>query len=263
MAAEDTINEQEQDSGARPTTAHAAWNKLRQATSFRHHSQSIYGFDLNHDSRHFQHRRTYSSHLPVPGFGDEPPIIPTNSGAAAKASAALQNEYFARQSFQNKFLNTTSEDNDRESGIGIAAAIPSISTEDLTDLDMPLEKVPTISKVDFISKLPCELAIHVLANLDAAALAKASVVCQEWKAVIENRHIWRESCLRETTATYATSKPVAPGVGLGLPKVSPENDWKQIYRVKQELTHRWKAGKASPVYLNGHLDSIYCLQFDE
>ncbi|CAM1505218.1 Fc.00g108550.m01.CDS01 [Cosmosporella sp. VM-42] len=264
VAAEDTINEQEQDpQGARPTTAHAAWNKLRQATSFRHHSQSIYGLDLGHDSRHFHHRRTYSSHLPIPGCGDEPPVIPSNSGAAAKASAALQNEYFARQSFQNKFLNTTSEDNDRESGIGIAAAIPSISTENLAELDMPLEKVPTISKVDFISKLPFELAIHILANLDCTALANASEVCGEWKAVIENQHIWRESCLRETTATYATSNPVAPGAGLGLPKVSPDNDWKEIYRVKQELSYRWKAGKASPVYLNGHLDSIYCLQFDE
>jgi hypothetical protein len=29
------------------------------------------------------------------------------------------------------------------------------------------------------------------------------------------------------------------------------------------LNDRWKTGKARAVYLNGHTDSIYCLQFDE
>ncbi|KAH7023838.1 WD40-repeat-containing domain protein [Ilyonectria destructans] len=251
---------------ARPGTAHtpSAWNRLRQAASFRH-SRVIYDhdIDLTQEPTAFHHPHANSFHLPIPGFGGEPPIIPTNSGAAAKASAAMQNEYLARQGLQNLWLNpTASEDgNDRESGIGITVTIPGTEADDGTDSELELGS--TISRIDFITKLPTELAIHVLACLDAAALAKASEVSQNWKKVIANQHIWRESCLREMTTTYATSGPVAPGTGLGIPPVSPSNDWKEIYRVKQELTHRWKAGKARPVYLNGHSDSIYCLQFDE
>lgn len=251
---------------ARPGTAHtpSTWNRLRQAASFRH-SRVIYDhdMDLTQEPTAFHHPHANSFHLPIPGFGGEPPIIPTNSGAAAKASAAMQNEYLARQGLQNLWLNpTTSDDgNDRESGIGITVTIPGTEADDGTDSELELGS--TISRIDFITKLPIELAIHVLACLDAAALAKASEVSQNWKKIVANQHIWRESCLREMTTTYATSGPVAPGTGLGIPPVSPSNDWKEIYRVKQELTHRWKAGKARPVYLNGHSDSIYCLQFDE
>lgn len=121
----------------------------------------------------------------------------------------------------------------------------------------------TIVKVDFVSTLPVELSIQILALLDAPTLNTASRVSSHWNRVIRNQHIWRESFLREETTTYATSGPVKPGVGLGVPQVQPSNDWKEIYRVKKELDQRWREGKARPVYLNGHTDSIYCLQFDE
>ncbi|EGU88942.1 hypothetical protein FOPG_04081 [Fusarium oxysporum f. sp. conglutinans race 2 54008] len=249
----------EQPETGRPTTsynnAHSTWSRLRQATVRR--SRSIYGFDLKHDQNAYNYEN--SSHLPIPGFRGEPPVIPSNSGAAAKASAAMQNEYLARQGLYNMWLNpsTNDESNDRESGIGITVTLPGAESE------TEIEQNAAISTIDFISRLPAELAIHVLANLDASALTKASMVCKNWNKIVSNQHIWRESCLRETTATYATSEPVAPGSGLGVPAISPANDWKDIYRVKQELSQRWKTGKARPVYLNGHKDSIYCLQFDE
>lgn len=246
---------------ARPTTSrdHSTWNRLRQAASFRH-SRSIYDLDLIQDPAAFHH-----SQLPIPGLGGEPPFIPTNSGAAAKASAAMQNEYLARNGLHNLWLQpSNSEDgNDRESGIGIAVTLPGSGADDGADSELGTEPGSTISRIDFITKLPTELAIHVLAYLDSAALAKASGVSRNWKKVVANQHVWRESCLREMTGTYATSGPITPGTGLGIPRLSPSNDWKEIYRVKQELAHRWKAGKARSVYLNGHQDSIYCLQFDE
>ncbi|KAJ4141597.1 hypothetical protein NW768_000812 [Fusarium equiseti] len=254
--AEDT---QEDAEASRPTTsyngAHSTWSRLRQATMRR--SRSIYGFEFNRDHATYNYDNT--SNLPIPGYGGEPPVIPSNSGAAAKASAAMQNEYLARQGLYNMWLNpsTNDESNDRESGIGITVTLPGAECEDETEENI------AISTIDFISRLPAELAIHVLANLDASALTKAAAVCKNWNKIVSNQHIWRESCLRETTTTYATSEPVAPGSGLGVPAVSPVNDWREIYRVKQELSQRWKTGKARPVYLNGHKDSIYCLQFDE
>lgn len=249
IATEDTIYEQGISNG-RPTTSHGPWNRLRQAASFRH-SRSFYDFDLYRDP---------NQHIPIPGLGDEPPVIPHHTGAAAKASAATQNEFIARQ----RWLNAASSDdgNDRESGIGIAVTRPSVDL-DSADVESIFEQDSRISRIDFVSELPPELAIHILANLDASALAKASLVSRQWQSTIANQHIWRESCLRETTGTYATSRPVQAGTGMGVPKPQPTNDWKKIYKAKLELSQRWKEGKARPVYLNGHTDSIYCLQFDE
>jgi F-box and WD-40 domain protein 1/11 len=69
--------------------------------------------------------------------------------------------------------------------------------------------------------------------------------------------------MREKTKTYATSRPISLGAGLGLPPFKRDTDWKDLYRIKQTLEKNWRAGEATPIYLNGHLDSIYCVQFDE
>lgn len=169
------------------------------------------------------------------------------------------------------WMATEESFHDYESGIEITltsseveAYVPSDDIDSDVDVDvLGAEDASDISKVDFVSRLPTELAIQVLAYLDAATLATASRVSTGWNKAAANQHIWRESFLREKTTTYATSGPIKPGTGLGIPPVRPNNDWKEIYRVKQELDKRWKEGKAKPVYLNGHSDSIYCLQFDE
>ncbi len=216
--------------------------------------------------------------FPIPGSGEQPPIIPRSTGAAARQAAAnacngLQSQgYLSMHSPIPKpgWLADDGPDDD-ESGIGIAltssemeAFVPSNEVDSDVDIGPTSGDDETdIVKVDFISQLPIELAIQILAQLDAAMLATASRVSKSWRQVIKNQHIWRESFLREKTTTYATSGPVKPGTGLGIPFVQPGNNWKDIYKAKEELDKRWREGKASPVYLNGHTDSIYCLQFDE
>lgn len=258
----------------RPTTSHMAWSRLRQATSFRH-SRMLYP---GHGERMFEHDLgpIESPTLPVPGSGEQPPIIPRKTGAAARQAAAIAcHGLHGYDLMENHFPRPgwLAEDalDDHESGIGIAltssemeAYVPGDEVDSDVDVDADLTRDETaIIKVDFISRLPMELAIQVLALLDAPTLNTASRVSSGWHSVVKNQHIWRESFLREKTTTYATSGPVRPGVGLGVPRVQPENNWKEIYRVKTELDKRWKEGKAQPVYLNGHTDSIYCLQFDE
>ncbi|EFX00316.1 f-box and wd domain containing protein [Grosmannia clavigera kw1407] len=232
-------------------------------------------------------------------LGVGPPVIPLNTGGAARAAAAAafqsdmlqmqqqqgqdeQQEHQQHQHQQQQWPHHPDEyGNDRESGIGIAvtATDPDVidgakssadgSTLYLLNASMDSGMLlddggqAPISKVDFIVQLPVELSIMVLSHLDAAGLAAASRVSRQWHRVLQNQHIWRESFLHEKTTTYATSAPVRPGVGQGIPAVQPSCDWRQIYRVKQELDRRWKQGKTRPVYLNGHSDSIYCLQFDE
>ncbi|KAI9166576.1 F-box/WD repeat-containing protein 1A [Paramyrothecium foliicola] len=260
-AAEDTIHES--PSNLRPTTAHSTLDRIRHATGFRH-SRSFYEFDTAYESRNSTQRPANSVHLAIPGLGGEPPVIPFHTGAAAKASAAISNEFLARQNLQNRWLQPSkSEDgNDRESGIGITVTVPDLGIE-IGDGNLVVNQDARISRIDFVSQLPTELAVHVLEYLDAATLAKVCLVSHTWNKIAATQHIWRESCLRETSVTYATSTPIQPGSGLGTPRVLPNQDWRQIYRIKQELIQRWKTGGARPVYLHGHTDSIYCLQFDE
>lgn len=237
----------------RPTTAHSAWNRIRQATTFRHPKIS-HGERAILETIHSPLESSFPAH-PVPGHGFAPPIIPHHTGAAAKAAAAIQNEYLA---FTRHHYLSTDEFNDRESGIGIA-----VTTSEAHG-DAMMNEQSAVVRVDFISELPQELSVQILAYLDATQLGVASQVSRLWNRVIQDQYIWRQSFLREKTHTYATSLPVQPGVGAGVPSLRPGNDWQKIYQAREELDRQWKIGtQARAVYLNGHLDSIYCLQFDE
>ena len=232
----------------RPPTSSSPWlHRLRGAASFNRHSRFL--------PPQFENEGLVDSCeellAPIPGIGAAPPIIPRGSGgAAARATAAAQNEYFGRRRL---LLSAEDQLEDRESGIGISLA----TTEPMQYFDS------SISRVDFISLLPAELSIQILAHLDHHTLLSTSLVSKSWAQISGSHHVWREAFLREKSKTYAMSQPVRPGTGLGLPNYTPENDWKELYRVRQQLEHNWREGKAEPVYLNGHLDSIYCVQFDE
>jgi F-box and WD-40 domain protein 1/11 len=232
----------------RPPTA---WNRLKTVASFQRHSRFLSpDFDIEGP---FDSDEELQS--PIPGIGSAPPIIPRGSGgAAARATAAAQNEYLGRN---RQFLFADEQQGDRESGIGIA-----VTTGDQGDA---LQYVVSsdISRVDFIVSLPVELAIHILAHLDQKTLRDAARVSRRWFEVSETPQIWREVFVRQQTKTYATSKPVAFGAGVGLPRFMPDNDWKDLYRIRHQLEKNWIAGTAEAIYLNGHLDSIYCVQFDE
>jgi F-box and WD-40 domain protein 1/11 len=270
---------------SRPTTSHAinaTWHRLRQATSFRH-SRVLYGdFTMDAHEVPYQPQDDIPYSVPRPGVGGEPPVIPRNGGSGARAAAAAwQHDMFPTVHPQgradmpvlkNKRLTLDSTQTDRESGIGIAVTSSDSDASDMPDLDMVVQSegahllypcAPEISRIDFIDRLPAELAIQVLAHLDAADLARSSLVSRSWREMVSCQHIWRESYLREKTCTYATSSPVQPGTGLGVPAVQPNINWKDAYRVSEELSQRWKRGHATSIYLNGHSDSIYCLQFDE
>ena len=262
------------NANARPTTAHATWRRVRQAASFHRQSRMLH---TGYGDRPFDLDPIESPTFPVPGSGEQPPIIPRNTGAAARQAAASAYHHAFSHGVvglplpKPGWLETDVDLSDHESGIGIALTstemeqyVPSDEVDSDVDVGMDgAEDLAHISKVDFVSRLPAELGIQILAQLDASALTTASRVSRNWREIVANQHIWRESFLREKTTTYATSGYVKPGAGLGVPAVHPSNDWKEIYRVKTELDKRWEEGKVRPVYLNGHSDSIYCLQFDE
>lgn len=243
-------NRQRRHSHAVEERPQTAWHKLRQAASFNKHSRFLpTQFEIEGPVDSCEELLS-----PIPGIAGAPPIIPHGSGgAAARATAAAQNEYFGRH---RQLLSAEDQLGDRESGIGIA-----ITTSEPTTYHEIQHN--SISRVDFISLLPAELSIQILAHLDHHALVNTFLVSRSWAHVSGSQHIWREAFIREKSKTYAMSQPVPLGAGLGLPPFKPDNDWKDLYRIRQQLEHNWREGKAEPVYLNGHLDSIYCVQFDE
>ncbi|KAF3065098.1 F-box/WD repeat-containing protein 1A [Daldinia childiae] len=240
----------------RPTTSHSTWHKLRQAASFRH-SRTSYGGPGTLETI-YSPLETEFPNRPVPGNGLEPPIIPWHTGAAAKAAAALQNESLGHARYYQELVSLAESQNDRESGIGITF------TASMSQLNIHLEESAPIIRKDFVAELPPELAVQILAHLDATQLAVASRVSKLWHNIAHDQHIWRQSFLREKTGTYATGRPVQPGTGFGVPSLRSQRDWQKIYKAREELDGRWKLGKqARAVFLNGHTDSVYCQQFDE
>ncbi|KAL5624160.1 hypothetical protein BROUX41_004220 [Berkeleyomyces rouxiae] len=258
---------------ARPNTSSSGstWYRLRQATSFRHSRPLM---------EHIHDDPLPSPTFPVPGTHNEPPIIPRKTGAAAKASVAMQNEFLARgidptsvvspsQLSYNKFVGRfatsynpghglTILDYDRESGIGIQVTGES-DVDDGVSMD---RQVP--AKVDFIAKLPVELAISILGLLDVEDLDIAGAVSRAWRTATQTSHVWRETFMRNATKTFATTSPVQPGTGRGIPYILPNTDWERIAKARAQLESNWKTGVAnSSVLLHGHTDSIYCLQSDE
>lgn len=204
---------------------------------------------------------------PVPGNGNRPPKIPRgHSGSAARAAAAAENKAIPLHlhnefTWRNRQIFRSSEQQeDRESGIGIAVTATPVSP--IEKLDSPTD-CSEISRVDFISKLPSELAIQILVNLDQATLRNIATVSKQWLKISSTPSIWREVFLREQTKTYASGRPIQLGAGLGLPSFNSNNDWKDLYRIREQLRENWMRGTAGAIYLNGHLDSIYCIQFDE
>lgn len=226
----------------RPQTP-SAWHKLRQAASFSRNSrcfpQQCFEGESSTDSAEYL--------WPRPGYGNAPPIIPRGSGGeAARATAAAQNEIlFSRNRI---LLSPDHQLEDRESGIGIAV------TE---------YQDASIDRVDFIAKLPNELAIQILEKLDHHSLVRTSLVSKGWYQVSCDNQIWRQAFMREKSKTYAMSGPIKMGSGLGIPSPDANHNFKDLYRIKQQLERNWLEGKAEAIYLNGHEDSIYCVQFDE
>lgn len=69
----------------------------------------------------------------------------------------------------------------------------------------------------------------------------------------------REYAKKAPLPNPSSSIPRAAGLG----RIRPEQDWKKMFLVRRALDLRWEQGKAAAIYLDGHKDSVYCVQFDE
>jgi F-box and WD-40 domain protein 1/11 len=115
-----------------------------------------------------------------------------------------------------------------------------------------------------VAYLPAELISHILSFLTPTSLMQAELVSRSWNKAASSHHVWRnvfrqEYSHQQSSKLRATKKTQSAGLG----KTLPNQDWKKMTLVRQALDRRWKDGKAAAIYLQGHTDSVYCVQFDE
>lgn len=104
---------------------------------------------------------------------------------------------------------------------------------------------------------------QILSYLDPDSLMNAELVSHAWNAEASSHHIWRHVFRQEYKGGQSLSKTTKKKRAIGLGKTVPDQDWKRMYFIRQNLENRWKEGKAAAIYLHGHKDSVYCVQFDE
>ncbi|KAI5296065.1 Cell cycle checkpoint protein rad17 [Ascosphaera acerosa] len=122
---------------------------------------------------------------------------------------------------------------------------------------------------DFVTHLPVEVSVHVFSFLDAESLKNAELVSRAWYAQASSRHVWRDVFRRhhdyhaQMQKRLARRSTLSQTTALGLGCTRYNQDWKKMYAVRSALDARWREGKAAAIYLHGHTDSVYCVQFDE
>ncbi|KAF3928997.1 Beta-TrCP [Dactylella cylindrospora] len=103
------------------------------------------------------------------------------------------------------------------------------------------------SRVDIMTVFPPELVAHIFSYLDCASLLACELVSHSWHSAATSPQAWKHAF------------EGAYGKWVGFPY---GRDWKSMFEVKLNLNRRWLRGQVTPVYLTGHTDSVYCIQFD-
>ena len=107
---------------------------------------------------------------------------------------------------------------------------------------------------------------NILLFLDAQSLMRTQLVSKRWYRTATARIVWkttfqREFGLQNEVLTIPRSYQYQGGSGVG--DRSPTQDWQRMWRVRKALHARWSDGYAGAIYLEGHQDTVYCVQFDE
>lgn len=208
---------------------------------------------------------------PIPGNG--PPIIPDDAcaGAAARAAAAAYNETKAEREAARLFEMRYHQDS--ESGIGIDLR----DRPELSDIESSVLRIgedfqikrnsclimTANSRLDPVTYLPSEIVAHFLTFLDPQSLMNCELVARSWHEQASSRHVWRHVFRQAYGCRLSSPSDTREKPSAGLGKTTPNQDWKRMLLVRRALDHRWKKGKAAAIYLQGHKDSVYCVQFDE
>lgn len=101
---------------------------------------------------------------------------------------------------------------------------------------------------------------HIFACLDAVSVFNCELVSRRWNAVATDQHTWKR-------VFQSDFKP--PGHRAFVQDQTsdeaayPEVSWKDRWLIQRNLSQRWSESLAGAFYLRGHIDNVYCVQFDD
>lgn len=202
------------------------------------------------------------SHLPQTNPSLHMPPEPRGGASARKAAAAMNGQRLpmAPQHGYPSY-HEIREQNRRRLGSLSSAADSGADLGSSDDVDM-IDAIPD-SRLDPVTYLPAELTTLIFSYLDADSLRS----CQKigpWSAVASDPLIWRGEYLRNfQKESYVTPAPIQiGGIGVGLPNL-PKQNWELMHNAREQINVNWAAGAGRAIYMAGHTDSVYCVQFDE
>ncbi|KAJ8688401.1 hypothetical protein QAD02_024196 [Eretmocerus hayati] len=121
---------------------------------------------------------------------------------------------------------------------------------------------------DFISLLPRELALSVLAFLEPRDLLRAAQTCRSWRFLADDNLLWKDKCrtagiddLKDLPKRKSSkSNSAMTGTAAFMTATSP---WKQAYMRQHTIKMNWRTQPIRPPkVLKGHDDHVItCLQF--
>ncbi|KAF2226059.1 WD40-repeat-containing domain protein [Elsinoe ampelina] len=157
----------------------------------------------------------------------------------------------------------TREQNRRRLGSNSSAADSGADICSSSDIDMIDLPEQFVAKRDPMSHLPLELNALIFSHLDAASLRS----CQKigpWRNLASDPLVWRGEYLRNfNKENYVSPAPIQiGGVGIGMPGQQLQN-WELMHSAREQINTNWANAKGRAIYMAGHTDSVYCVQFDE
>lgn len=134
------------------------------------------------------------------------------------------------------------------------------------DVDMVDAGKDKLGQADPVERLPTEIVTLIFSHLDAPSLKACHKVHPSWKRLAKDALIWKGQYLKEfEKKVYVEPAPIQiGGAGIGRPN-QPMQKWEKMYDARKRLNANWAKGDegGKAVYLSGHTDSVYCVQFDE
>ena len=122
---------------------------------------------------------------------------------------------------------------------------------------------------DFISLLPKELALSVLAFLDPRDLLRAAQTCRSWRFLADDNLLWKEKCRvagiddLKDLPRRKSGKGLSGSCLVNGAAINSGSPWKQAYMRQHNIKMNWRTKPIRPPkVLKGHDDHVItCLQF--
>lgn len=216
--------------------------------------------------------------------GKNGPMIVSSGGEGARKAAHFHNINTSRSQPQATFCDWSTSSNDVYPGRRRIGSISSSAADSAADLsygsdtmstrdydgDLNMEEADQADlppSRDFAVKLPPEIVLSIFEYLDANDLVQCERVNPRWHVMARDTQVWRAAFLRKYQRQVLTDPaPIqVGGAGLGRPN-RKNQEWRKMYKARVDLEENWRAGAdnaGKAVYLSGHTDSVYCVQFDE